>query len=78
MMFRGAYTDTFYRALHDYLHALADSWNPAKTGEAGYQDRSRDLWNHVVALEKVCRNSYPTVLSESKNDSLVQVRAFGS
>src|SRR5215467_1755080 len=74
MMFRGAYTDTFYRALHDFLHALVDSWNPAKVEEVGYQDRSRDLWSQVVALEKVCRNSYPTVLSEPKSDSLVQVQ----
>lgn len=83
MMFRGAYTDTFYRALHDFLHALVDSWKSAKAGEAEYQDRSRDLWNQVVALEKVCRNSYPTVLSEPKPDSLVQLqpaslRAFSS
>ncbi len=74
MMFRGAYTDTFYRALHDYLHALADSWNSAKTSETGYQDRSRDLWSQVVALEKVCRNSCPTILSEPKSDPLVQVQ----
>ena len=83
MMFQGAYTDTFYRALHDFLHALVDSWNAVRVGEAGYQDRSRDLWKQVVALEKVCRNSYPTVLSEPKSDSLVQVqpiplRAFSS
>jgi len=83
MMFRGAYTDTFYRALHDFLHVLVDSWNSAKTSDAGYQDRSRDLWKQVVALEKVCRNSYPTVLSEPKSDSHMQVqpislRAFPS
>jgi len=74
MMFRGAYTDTFYRALHDFLHALVDSWSSAKKGEAEYRDGSRDLWNQVVALEKVCRNSYPTVLSEPKSDSVVQVQ----
>jgi anaerobic magnesium-protoporphyrin IX monomethyl ester cyclase len=74
MMFRGAYTDTFYRGLHDYLHALTDSWNSAITRETGYHDKSRDLWNQVVALEKICRNSYPTILSEPKSDSLVQVQ----
>ncbi|HKF03096.1 MAG TPA: radical SAM protein [Candidatus Sulfotelmatobacter sp.] len=83
MMFRGAYTDTFYRALHDFLHALVDSWNAARVEEGGYQDRSCDLWKEVVALEKVCRNSYPTILPEPKSDSLVQLqsiplRAFSS
>ena len=27
MMFQGAYTDEFYRALHNALHAQVDSWN---------------------------------------------------
>ena len=27
MMFQGAYTNEFYRALHDALHAQVDSWN---------------------------------------------------
>ncbi len=30
MMFQGAYTNEFYRALHDALHAQVDSWNSAR------------------------------------------------
>ena len=87
MMFRGAYTDQFYRALHDFLHALVDSWNSASPRNAplpdSTKDRSHDLWNELLSLEKVCRNSYPTVLSQPKCGSLVQlqpnsVQAFSS
>ena len=28
VMFKGAYTDTFYRAVRDALHAEVDSWKP--------------------------------------------------
>ena len=31
MMFQGAYTNEFYRALHDALHAQVDSWNSCST-----------------------------------------------
>ncbi len=41
MMFQGAYTDEFYRALHDALHAQVDSWNSGHNGSCG-QERSEE------------------------------------
>ena len=33
MMFQGAYTDEFYRALHDALHAQVDAWHSGRNGQ---------------------------------------------
>ncbi len=76
MMFRGTYTDKFYRALHDFMHALVDSWNSLKTGNEKQegQDKTCSLWNQVTSLERICRNPSPTVLSEANSSSLVQVQ----
>jgi radical SAM superfamily enzyme YgiQ (UPF0313 family) len=77
MMFQGAYTDEFYRALHDYLHAEVDSWTYAypKPG-AGTEPHAKtdQLWRHVVQLESSCRNTNPTALVECMGDGLVQLR----
>jgi len=76
MMFQGPYTDQFYRALHDYLHALVDSWNSAddKKEKGETPNRSSELWNQVVALEQICRNSHPTILSKPRSSSLVRLQ----
>lgn len=59
MMFRGAYTDRFYRILHDALHAEVDACN---SGDAAAELRARELWERVQALEKSCRTANPTLL----------------
>lgn len=78
MMFQGAYTDKFYRALHDALHADVDLRNGVGLGERSDQkaaaSKARELWKLVVALEKTCRNSSPTVLSSPDCNSLVQLQ----
>jgi radical SAM superfamily enzyme YgiQ (UPF0313 family) len=78
MMFQGAYTDKFYHALHDALHALVDSQNVAglsdKNSQKSAASKAQDLWNRVVALERTCRNSSPTILPKSACDSLVQLQ----
>jgi radical SAM superfamily enzyme YgiQ (UPF0313 family) len=78
MMFQGAYTDEFYRALHDALHALVDSWH---TGNAKGPSKVRDadphpgnLWTRVVELEKSCRSTRPAVAA-SLASPLVQLQA---
>ncbi len=73
MMFRGAYTDQFYRALHDALHAEVETWSPPSgdrlSAPAVAEDQSapstrvRDLWAKVTRLEKTCRNPEPTLSS---------------
>ena len=76
MMFQGAYTNEFYRALHDALHAEVDSWNGRRLPSAVEADAAdpTKLWNHVLQLEKSCRNPRPTVLDSPYRAELVQLR----
>ncbi len=69
MMFKGTYTDEFYRALHDALHAEVESWDSRSVdhtqGEHGCSAgsaRAAALWKEVLRLEKTCRHAHPTVL----------------
>jgi anaerobic magnesium-protoporphyrin IX monomethyl ester cyclase len=73
MMFKGAYTSEFYRALHDALHAEVESWSPAGawkfalhdpavTGGAAAPEEIAERWRRVGRLEQTCRNSDATVL----------------
>lgn len=81
MMFRGTYTDRFYRALHDFMHALVDSQNLRNRGLGNLQekqDKTHDLWNQVTTLEGLCRNSSPTILSNPKVGSIVQFEPSAS
>ncbi len=78
MMFQGAYTNEFYRALHDALHAQVDSWNssPARATQKkeSVHGEPDELWRRVMQLEKTCRNPKPTVLS-TFSGHLVQLQA---
>jgi anaerobic magnesium-protoporphyrin IX monomethyl ester cyclase len=81
MMFQGAYTDEFYRALHDALHAQVDAWNACRNaGRAAQEDDPPssaaidEVWARVAQLEKTCRNSHPTVLDRFASDGLVQLQ----
>jgi hypothetical protein len=61
-MFKGAYTDTFYRAVRDALHLEVDSWskgNHAKDFGAVVR-----AWERVRALEPLSRNLDATELPE--------------
>jgi anaerobic magnesium-protoporphyrin IX monomethyl ester cyclase len=69
MMFRGAYTGEFYRALHDALHAEVDSWN----GKTGGKNRL-ELWDRVVQLERTSHTPNPTRLDDPHAGSLVQLQ----
>jgi anaerobic magnesium-protoporphyrin IX monomethyl ester cyclase len=68
VMFKSPYTDAFYRALHDALHTCVEQWSkpaPAGTPAADSTDpaSSRELWDRVEQMEKLCRNEAPTVLA---------------
>jgi anaerobic magnesium-protoporphyrin IX monomethyl ester cyclase len=61
VMFKGAYTDTFYRAVRDALHAEVDLWTSSAKG--------KDLevgaaWERVKALEPISGNPDATELLE--------------
>lgn len=73
MMFKGAYTSEFYRALRDALHAEVESWSAHDEWKFSLRDRSAptarlganqvaELWKSVEQLEPACRNSDATLL----------------
>jgi radical SAM superfamily enzyme YgiQ (UPF0313 family) len=75
MMFKGAYTSEFYRALHDSLHAEVESWSapaawkfalrdPPPTGLPADPQERAERWRRVKRLEQTCRNSDATLLPE--------------
>jgi anaerobic magnesium-protoporphyrin IX monomethyl ester cyclase len=82
MMFQGAYTDKFYRALHDALHAQVDSWNSSgRVGthnQLGKDSDPNELWERVVRLEETCRSPRPTVLDSTAGGKFVQLEATSS
>jgi radical SAM superfamily enzyme YgiQ (UPF0313 family) len=82
MMFQGAYTNEFYRALHDALHAEVDSWNSlgskAIHKEQPEREEVNELWKRVKHLEKTCRNPKPTILSRCLEDNLVRLQPGGT
>ena len=72
MIFKGTYTEEFYRVLRDALHAEVDTWSRAETGDSGAQQgalaaqndhtpRVEELWETVRQMEKTCRNVEPTL-----------------
>jgi radical SAM superfamily enzyme YgiQ (UPF0313 family) len=70
MMFRGTYSDEFYRALHDALHAEVETWSPPAgnafnthprdEAESGNPLNVGEHWARVEQLEKTCRTAEPT------------------
>lgn len=78
MMFQGAYTNEFYRALHDALHAQVDYWNSGSSTVAQKKQSTRhepeELWRRVMHLENTCRNPRPTVFASHAHE-LVQLQA---
>src|SRR5215469_4502406 len=79
MMFQGTYTNEFYRALHDALHAQVDNWNScASTGvgrQCGLGGETEALWQRVIELEQTCRNPKPTLLNASSQQHFVELQA---
>jgi radical SAM superfamily enzyme YgiQ (UPF0313 family) len=61
VMFKGAYTDTFYRAIRDALHAEVDSFNHGKSRKDVHE--LNQLWQRVHWLEPVSRNADATELA---------------
>jgi anaerobic magnesium-protoporphyrin IX monomethyl ester cyclase len=61
VMFKGAYTDAFYRAIRDALHAEVDSWKTSvPTAVARQSANFNELWREVDALEPASRNADAT------------------
>jgi anaerobic magnesium-protoporphyrin IX monomethyl ester cyclase len=60
VMFRGAYSDNFYRAIRDALHLEVSSW-PRPSRSAVTELRAK--WKEIERLEPHSRNKDATVLS---------------
>ena len=80
MMFQGTYTNEFYRALHDALHAQVDHWNSSTGNSSKPRTHSgkqpEELWRQVMHLEQICRNPKPTMFSgQAAATKLVQLPA---
>ena len=68
VIFKGTYTDRFYRAIRDALHAEVESWKPGpRQSERAHE--CTELWKVVEALEPVSRNQDPTELPDVKSDT---------
>jgi radical SAM superfamily enzyme YgiQ (UPF0313 family) len=64
VMFKGAYTDPFYRAVRDALHEEVEGW------KSGASQKARpDLWKDVVVLEPLCRNPDATEFAGDSNSA---------
>jgi radical SAM superfamily enzyme YgiQ (UPF0313 family) len=67
VMFKGTYTDRFYRAVRDALHEEVESWKPG-TKQSQHAQLSADLWKLAESLEPASKNADPTELPELAND----------
>jgi anaerobic magnesium-protoporphyrin IX monomethyl ester cyclase len=67
VMFKGTYTDTFYRAIRDAVHAEVESWR-SDAGSNEHEVRSSDLWERVQSLERISRNPNPTELPQRTSE----------
>jgi radical SAM superfamily enzyme YgiQ (UPF0313 family) len=74
VMFKGTYTNDFYRALRDALHAEVDLWAAQERGGNGNgRPETKEtaespaqvarLWETVEQMEKSCRHREPTLVS---------------
>jgi anaerobic magnesium-protoporphyrin IX monomethyl ester cyclase len=72
VMFRGAYTDRFYRLIRDALHAEVESWQPYGPSTARISDRQAyvsGLWREIARAEPVSRNAHPTEVRKCAHSS---------
>jgi anaerobic magnesium-protoporphyrin IX monomethyl ester cyclase len=66
VMFKGAYTDEFYLAVRDALHAEVEAWNAPNALERLVGSVYK-LWCEVERLEPLSRNPDATVLRTSES-----------
>jgi radical SAM superfamily enzyme YgiQ (UPF0313 family) len=65
VMFKGAYTDEFYRAVRDALHVEVNSGNG--TGPRLSRAEVDQLWARLAESERFSRNADATVLNDSNS-----------
>ena len=67
VMFKGTYTDKFYRAIRDALHIEVEGWRARQSERS---DEAARLWRLVELLEPVSRNLDPTELPTAEKESV--------
>jgi anaerobic magnesium-protoporphyrin IX monomethyl ester cyclase len=77
VMFKGTYTDRFYRAIRDALHAEVEGWKPGRE-QAERARESAELWGLVKGLEPTSRNVDPTELPELPDNHVTRFFSSGS
>jgi anaerobic magnesium-protoporphyrin IX monomethyl ester cyclase len=71
VIFKAAYTDTFYRSVRDALHCEVDSWHGRTTAEELVA-----RWGTVRDLEPVSRNADPTEIIPSRVSEFVPISSI--
>ena len=66
VMFRGAYTDEFYRLIRDALHLEVNAWSHS---DASAHFQAQQLWKVIENLEPSSRNSDATSLPAPSHSS---------
>jgi radical SAM superfamily enzyme YgiQ (UPF0313 family) len=75
ILFQASYSNEFYRALRNALHAEVDSWRESSLEQDAMLGT---LWNRVFTLEATCRTKTPTILPIfPSDDGLLSVAACG-
>jgi radical SAM superfamily enzyme YgiQ (UPF0313 family) len=64
VMFKGAYTDLFYHAIRDTLHAEVESWHSPTSDRARHSEIA-ESWRRIYALEPSSSNADATELPGS-------------
>ncbi len=76
VMFKGAYTDTFYRAIRDALHMEVNGWS-GKGNRLSATEVAR-IWQDIESRERSSRNADVTVLTPRANPSMFPKENFVS
>ena len=64
VMFKGTYTDTFYRAIRDALHAEVELYKAPKMHPARETEQLAEQWKLIESKESSSRNVDPTELAQ--------------
>lgn len=73
VMFQGAYSDDFYRAIRNALHAEVDSWTSPRAAASPSID---SLWQKVALMEPLARNRNATVLDHPEGTKPARASDF--
>ena len=77
IMFHGAYTTEFYRAVRNALHAEVDSWSIGGAHSDGILPAVGEMWQRVFELEPVSKNPSALISADpTPSDGTCQTEIF--